>query len=384
MDIPFVYSKYVTGKANIGRKVEARTLANLLSQGENIVIYEPPKAGKTSLVQQTFFNMKSSGENFVTAGMSLLSIRTLRDFATTLGSEVLRAAYGNPQDYSPMVEALLPETHFIFDPQRFADTGEILSLKWEMDRDDLMAVLSLPYRAARKCGKKIYVLFDEFQNIMLTEDGDMACRLMEETFRALEPEDRAAASYIFMGSKVNAMYEMFGTKKYFFRQAERVKLGEIDTREIIDHVIRGLLATGKVIDRDLLLGVCKLFRNNICYINHFSAICDSLTRGYIMEPILNEALSTILSIHEPRFVAMMEDLTTFQVSMLRAVLDGQTKFTSADVIEQYAFNSSANVRRLKDALCKKEIIMFDEAGTPTVIDPLFEYWARRYYYGMKI
>ena len=190
--------------------------------------------------------------------------------------------------------------------------------------------------------------------------------------------------YIFMGSKVNAMYGMFGTKKYFFRQAERVKLGEIDTREIIDHVIRGLLATGKVIDRDLLLGVCKLFRNNICYINHFSAICDSLTRGYRMEPILNEALSTILSIHEPRFVAMMEDLTTFQVSMLRAVLDGQTKFTSADVIEQYAFNSSANVRRLKDALCKKEIIMFDEAGTPTVIDPLFEYWARRYYYGMKI
>lgn len=103
-----------------------------------------------------------------------------------------------------------------------------------------------------------------------------------------------------------------------------------------------------------------------------------------MEPILNEALSTILSIHEPRFVAMMEDLTTFQVSMLRAVLDGQTKFTSADVIEQYALSSSANVKRLRDALCKKEIIMFDEAGVPAVIDPLFEYWARRYYYGMKI
>ena len=180
------------------------------------------------------------------------------------------------------------------------------------------------------------------------------------------------------------MHEIFGTKKYFFRQAERVKIGEIDTREIIDHVIRGLLASGKVIDRDLLLGVCKLFRNNICYINHFSAICDSLTKGYIMEPILNEALSTIVSIHEPRFIATMEDLTTFQVSLLRAVLDGQTKFTSSDVIEQYALNSSANVRRLRDALCKKEIITFSDNGVPSVIDPLFEYWARRYYFGMKI
>lgn len=379
-----MYSKYVTGKGNIGRKTEARAIANLLGQGENIVIYEAPKTGKTSLVQQAFFNMKSSGADFVSAGVSLLNIRTLRDLATRLGSEVLHAAYGSTQDYSPIVEALLPGTHFVFDPQRYADCGEILSLNWELDQDDLKAALSLPYRAARKCGRKIYVLLDEFQNIMLTEDGDRACRLMEEVFRELDAEDKAAASYIFTGSKVNAMHEIFGTKKYFFRQAERVKIGEIDTREIIDHVIRGLLASGKVIDRDLLLGVCKLFRNNICYINHFSAICDSLTKGYIMEPILNEALSTIVSIHEPRFIATMEDLTTFQVSLLRAVLDGQTKFTSSDVIEQYALNSSANVRRLRDALCKKEIITFSDNGVPSVIDPLFEYWARRYYFGMKI
>lgn len=379
-----MYSKYVTGKGNIGRKTEARAIANLLGQGENIVIYEAPKTGKTSLVQQAFFNMKSSGADFVSTGVSLLNVRTLRDLATRLGSEVLHAAYGSPQDYSPIVEALLPGTHFVFDPQRYADCGEILSLNWELDQDDLKAALSLPYRAARKCGRKIYVLLDEFQNIMLTEDGDRACRLMEEVFRELDAEDKAAASYIFTGSKVNAMHEIFGTKKYFFRQAERVKIGEIDTREIIDHVIRGLLASGKVIDRDLLLGVCKLFRNNICYINHFSAICDSLTKGYIMEPILNEALSTIVSIHEPRFIATMEDLTTFQVSLLRAVLDGQTKFTSSDVIEQYALNSSANVRRLKDALCKKEIITFSDNGVPSVIDPLFEYWARRYYFEMKI
>lgn len=379
-----MYSKYVTGKGNIGRKTEARAIANLLGQGENIVIYEAPKTGKTSLVQQAFFNMKSSGADFVSAGVSLLNVRTLRDLATRLGSEVLHAAYGSPQGYSPIVEALLPDTHFVFDPQRYADCGEILSLNWELDQGDLKAALSLPYRAARKCGRKIYVLLDEFQNIMLTEDGDRACRLMEEVFRELDAEDKAAASYIFTGSKVNAMHEIFGTKKYFFRQAERVKIGEIDTREIIDHVIRGLLASGKVIDRDLLLGVCKLFRNNICYINHFSAICDSLTKGYIMEPILNEALSTIVSIHEPRFIATMEDLTTFQVSLLRAVLDGQTKFTSSDVIEQYALNSSANVRRLRDALCKKEIITFSDNGVPSVIDPLFEYWARRYYFGMKI
>ena len=54
------------------------------------------------------------------------------------------------------------------------------------------------------------------------------------------------------------------------------------------------------------------------------------------------------------------------------------------MIRKYSLNSSANVRRLKDALCKKEIITFSDNGVPSVIDPLFEYWARRYYFEMKI
>ena len=355
MDLPFIYSKYVTGKNNIGRKAESRTVAAMLGRGENVVIYEAPKTGKTSLVQQTFCEMRSSGENFATAEISLLSVRRLEDFAARLSSQVLKAAYGDSsKESAPAV-------------------GE-----------ELKAAISLPYRLARKCGKKIYVVIDEFQNIMLTEDGDLACRLMEEVFGSLDEEDKAAAGYILIGSKINAMHEIFGTGKYFFRQAARVKLGEIELREITEHVTRGMLATGKVIDRGLLTGVCRLLRNNIFYINHFSAICDSLTRGYIMEPVLNEALDVILAVYEPHFIAVMEELTTFQVNLLKAVLDGQTKLTSSEVIGQYGLNSSANVRRLRDALCKKEIITLDDNGIPSVIDPLFEYWLRKRYFEMNI
>ena len=79
----------------------------------------------------------------------------------------------------------------------------------------------------------------------------------------------------------------------------------------------------------------------------------------------------------------MSDLTTFQVSLLRAVVDGHVKFSSAEVIKKYGLNSSANVRRLKDALCKKEIITFDENDVPQIIDPLFEYWVTRNFFGIK-
>lgn len=384
MDAAFIYGKPVTGRSNIGHKAECKAFASLLTQGENIVIYEPPKTGKTSLVQQSLANIKSSGAVFTAVNVSFLDTRSIKDLLVRLGSEIIKATSSTQADFGILVSELLQDTHFIFDQRLFETSGEIISPNWEIDDNDIRAVFSLPYRAAQKKGQRMFVTIDEFQNIMLTEDGYRVCKKMEDVFAGLSPEEKASAAYIFMGSQVNAMYEIFGTKRFFFRQAERIKLGEIDTNEIVEHIIHGFLLTGKVIDRDLLMGVCKLFRGNIWYINHFSAICDSLTKGYIMEPVLAEALSMLISIHEPRFVATMNDLTTFQVSMLRAILDGHSKFTSSEVIESYGLNSSANVRRLRDALCKKEVVFFNEGGKAQVLDPLFEYWARRFYFKMKI
>jgi len=80
---------------------------------------------------------------------------------------------------------------------------------------------------------------------------------------------------------------------------------------------------------------------------------------------------------------IMGNLTTHQVNLLRATLDGVIRFSSAEVIRQYGLNSSANVKRVKDALMKKEVLMFDEDERPIIIDPLFEYWLRKYYFEIK-
>ena len=384
MDTPFPYNKYVTGKQFLGRQAELRTFANLLAQGEHVVIYEPPKTGKKSLVQQGFFSMKGAGQKFEAVQLSLLDVRSLSELALRLSCAVLRSVGSSPSDYAQAAQELLAGTHFVFDAARFDACGEVLSPSWTLDDEDLRAAFLLPFRVGRRTGVRRFVVIDEFQNVMLTEDGDRACRLLEDVFKSLPAELAGCASYVFLGSQVNAMHEIFGVKRWFWRKAERVRLAPVETKEIIDHVVRGFLVTGKVIDRDLLLGVCRLFRDNVWYINHFSAICDSLTRGYIMEQTLTEALGSLIAVHEPRFVATMNDLTTFQVSLLRAILEGNTRFSSAEVIRQYGLNSSANVRRLKDALCKKEIVFFDENDNPVLLDPLFEYWVRRSYFKMDI
>lgn len=383
MDEVFVYSKFVTGKNFIGRKKEVSILANFLSQGENVVIYEPAKTGKMSLIQQACYNLQLSGSNIAVAEVSLLNVRSAEQLMVKLGSTVIRLFASTPQEFADTVRTYLGGTHFIFDHRLYADTDQIISLNWEMDDNDVKAVFSLPFRMSFDNGKKCAVLLREFQDILLCDDGEKLCKLLEETFRENGDKLGSGTSYILCGSKVNAMKYIFEHKRFFYRVSERLKIPPIDSKDIIDAATRGFLTSGKVIDRNLMLGVCKLFRNNIWYINHFSAICDSLSKGYIMEPVLLEGLDTIISIHEPRFAAITEDLTTFQVSLLRAIMEGHTKFSSAEVIEKYALNSSANVRRLKDALCKKEIVTFNDKEEPEILDPLFEYWLGKYYFGIK-
>lgn len=384
MDSAFIFSKYVSGKNFLGRKNEANILANLLSQGENATIYDAPKTGKTSLIQQAFYLMKSSGKEHNVALVEMMDIRSVAEFATRMGTEVLRCACSSPEEYRAATGRYLSDTHFVFDEEQYRNSDKILSLNWDIDNDDLNALFALPYRLGEEKKCRIVVLLNEFQNVMQTEDGDMLCKLLENRFKSMLPEEKAYCSYLFVGSKINAMHEIFGIRRYFYRNVERVELTEIEVKEIMDYVARGFLASGKVIDRDLLLGVCKLFRNNPFYINHFASICDSMTRGYIMEPILNAALNASIALNETRFKSAIDDLTTFQISLLRAILDGHTKFTSSEIIDRYKLNSSANVRRLKDALAKKEIVFFEDSGEVRIIDPLFEYWVRTFYFKMGI
>lgn len=376
-----MYNKYVTGQHFLGRKEDCAILGNLLTQSENVVIGEPFGTGKKSLVHQVFTKMKVSGERFSVGEMTALDIRRGDDFVKRLGTSVIRIVATTPDEYERIVTRYLEGTHFVFDRKAFADSDTILSTNWDLDENDLKAVLRLPYVLAAERGEKVFLIVDEFQNVDLADDGELVFKLMEEAIDGAKAEGLKLFSYIFIGSQVNAMDDIFVKRHFFYRRATRLRLSKVDEREIVERIIKGFLAGGKVIDRDLISGACRLFKCNLFYINHFTSVCDSLSKGYIMEPVLLEALATVIAVNRGRFIAMMNDLTTFQVSLLKAIIDGYSKFSTAEVIRRYSLNSSANVRRLKDALMKKEILAFvGEEGKPVILDPLFEYWLRNYYF----
>ena len=381
MDTPFPHSKFVTGKNFIGRKADCILLGNLISQGEHVSIYEPPKSGKTSLIQQTLFNLRFTGKQFTVGEMSCLNIRDAETFICRLGSTVIKMAAASPEDYAAIALKYLGGTHLVFDPSAFEERGEILSTSWELSADDILEVYRLPFRIAMDKGEKMILTIDEFQNISFTEnDGDLLLRQLSSVIREMADAGNRNFCFIFCGSMVNAMKEIFERNLLLRRRVERVRLTPVGEKEIADHVHKGFLSSGKSVKIELLEGACKLLKHNLWYINHFAYLADSMARGYIMEPTLVDALECLIAIHQPRFEAIMNSLTTHQVNLLKATVAGVTRFSASEIIRRYQLNSSANVKRIKDALKKKEVLTFNEDDIPSFIDPLFEYWIRKYFF----
>lgn len=348
MDSPFIYQKPVEGKAFIARHAESDALAGILRSGGSAIICEPPKSGKTSLIRHAIQLLRSQGEAFAYAEVNMMTVRTSGAFAHKL-AEALTVAFADMQE--------------------------------TMEDADAAQMLSLACSTAASKGMRLILVLDEFHCLDSCEDGDDVMRGMEKVMQEMpQVQGKPACSLVFCGGQVNAMKEIFRHRKRFWRQAEQVLFAPVDEKDFVEHVLRGFITSGKVMDRKLIGGACEMLKCNLWYLNHFISICDSLSKGYIMEPALAEALDKLVAVHEPRFVETMYNLTTFQVNLLRAVVDGVTRFSSSEIIEKYGLNSSANVRRLKDALCKKEIITFTDEDEPVILDPLFDWWVRNRYF----
>ena len=311
--------------------------------------------------------------------LDLMNLRSPELFLRKFAGEVIKAATDTPDEISELAEKFLNGTSFVFDSSYYAETGEVFSGSFKLSEDDCLSALELPYLIAREKNIGFVTVLEELQNLDSPE-GERLFKAMEDVMSAHRDSVSPFCSWILTGSRTNAMNSIFGHRHFFWNLVERVELPPFAENEIAEFVLRGFSQFGKVIDRDMIQGVCALFKNNMWHINHFFFICNSLSKGFMNDTILNDALSCVMAVNEPSFRSVMDDLTAFQERLLKAVLDGVVKFSTTEVIEKYALNSSANVKRLKDALMKKEVITFNDREEPEVIDPLFEYWLRKEYY----
>lgn len=350
MEVPFNFKHTAIGIDFIGREIECNTLSNLLRQRQNVLIYGPDGVGKKSLINKILIDFQKSSLGAIVCNVNLHNVRCEEDFYRVYEEKIKLSGLNTFQDL-----------------YRMSNGGE--------GDNTPEHILSMPESLASMQDAQVIVYFEEFNNVLHFDDPDSFLKRLEKVWG-----DKKNVTYLVTGSKTNAMKYIFEEKKYFYGQIENLPLLPLNEKAASDYIIRTFLRVGRVIDKEHVKLFYDISGGHPYYLWLLCSFSFNMTKGYVTPDIRDEAIASVLSLRESYFKGLVDSLSNFQLSLLRAIFDGVTKFSNKDVIERYSLNSSANVFRLKEALKKKEIIYFDDKDEPYFIDPIFKYWLSKVYF----
>lgn len=348
---PFSYDKIAAGSSIIGREAELAFMADLLEKGNrSLTLYGGPRSGKETLVTEALERLKRRNGNVIICRIDLFNIRTLEAFAQ-LWRESMRSC------------ALEVNRH------------ALLPFDIAIDEIPEQKIYDLPGIIAAESASPMVIWFKEFQNLLSTETDTFKLDQFDKIWSR-----QRGVSYIFTGSCINAMKGIFEDRKLFYGITRPLELLPPDRRTVCEYIRQTFLQIGRVIEMEEVMALHEISGGNMWYLKQLCSFCYAMPAGYINRNIVNQARDQLLAIHAPRFKSMTFDLTANQINLLHAIVDGVNKFTSSEMMERYHLNSSAGVARVKEALQRKEVITFDAEDNARLIDPLYEYWLRYYYF----
>ena len=230
-------------------------------------------------------------------------------------------------------------------------------------------ILDLPQTIAKDKGLKIVVCIDEFQTIKEYDDP----LDFQRTLRA-HWQKHTDVSYCLYGSKRNMMIDLFSDPKNpFYKFGDMIFLQKISKEEWIPFIVSRYDDTGKQIAEDVAAYIADRVENHPYYVQQLSQLSWFRTTKECTMDIVDSAFEGLEAQLGLVFSLIIDSLTPTQIGFLQAVANGETSFTSQEVLNKYKLGSSANVKNIKNALEKKELIDILPYSI-TIQDPVFKHW----------
>ena len=372
MDIkPFIFGVATSGENFTDRKNETARLLTNFRHGVNTVLISPRRWGKTSLVQKVAALAQSDDLRVVY--LDIFSCRSDKEFYDAFASAVLRQTSSKWTEWVENAKSFLsrirPKISF------GSDSVAEFSLSLEMDpqSDDVAEILQLPEKIAQEKGVKIVVCIDEFQQIAEFKDSKTFQKRLRTVWQL-----QKNVSYCLFGSKKHLMNELFEKKSLpFYKFGDAIYLQRIPATDWVDYICERFKATGKTISPELAERVCVAVECHSSYVQQLAWLIWVNTDKIATEKDFEEAYRDILAQNTPLFEKLTENLSSYQMNFLRAIIDGVRKgFSAQEVVQKYKLGSSANVAIVKRALVKKEIVEIEKREV-IISDPLLKAWLKQ-------
>jgi len=360
---PFKYGVVVTGEDFVDRKEEIEILKKNLLAGQNIILYSSRRLGKTSLMKQV---MNLFPKQVIPIYMDFFGITSKKALVKKMLNELMITAYPKLTMLRNEIQKLLSKITVKIILVKDNVELEIKTGENILD-EELEELFDLPEKIAEKKGKRIIVMFDEFQDI--SELGTVKIeKIMRSKF-----QHHKNVSYLFVGSKTNMMRMLFDDPTHaFYRFGKEMKLSNIPKEEFAQFIKTKFEQTGRNIGVQTIDKILSFtdghpyFTQKLCQQIWYDA---SMT---VDENIVTNAIQKITRTGADFYEQIWTSLTQTQ----RRLLTGLSTEPSANrytqnFINKFDLKTAAHVKRAFDSLEKKRIIEKGKIG-----DIFFSEWIK--------
>lgn len=377
--MPFVFGVKADGDNFTDRKEETEILRQNFTHGINTIIVSPRRMGKTSLVGKVA-DLVGSHEIRI-ARMDAFPCRSETDFANAFVTAVIKATSSKFEEWvanaRAFVSHLVPKLSFGPDP-----TNEFsISIDYKDFPNGLDEMLSLPEKIASKCGYRIVVCIDEFQQV-----GEMSDSLTFQKRLRTVWQHQKNVTYCLYGSKKHMMEKIFQNVSCpFYRFGDLIYLKKISRADWVDYICGRFRVTGKNITEELAGMICDMTECYSSYVQQLAWFLWLRTEKEACREDLEVSVNRLLDANESLFIQMTESLSEYQMNFLRALTEGVTNgFSTQKILNGYRLGTSANINRLKKSLMEKDLIDVPRANCIQMADPILKLWLRRRVFGKPL
>ena len=218
---PFQYGGVVSGDSFCNRTQETADLRRSVENAEKLFVYSERRLGKTSLIRKVLAELPE--EDYLTVYIDLWPTDGETSFVLACAKAFSEAMATNSDKLLHVAKTFFGR---LIPAITANDEGKpVVTFGFDQKRPDLPLleeVLAMPAKAAAKEGKRVVVVFDEFQQIVEYE-SDIVERLLRSSIQY-----QTDVAYIFCGSRKHLIRNMFmDSQRPLYRSGAHYPLGLI-------------------------------------------------------------------------------------------------------------------------------------------------------------
>ena len=369
IDNPFILYGYEGPEYFCDRKEETEEMVSSLRNGCNITLMSPRRYGKTGLIRHVFHKIKEQDPDAACFYIDIYATNSLYDFVQTFAKAVVGKLDTPLQKAENIITKIFKSSQITMSTDFMTGLPQ-LSLNFapqytESTFDEIFTYIS---QSQRNC----YIAFDEFQQVTEYPEKNVEALLRTHI------QKMNNAHFVFSGSRLHMMMEMFNSPKHpFYRSTEKLNLGTLDEAVYYSFAEEKLKEKDVSLPYDAFHELYSMVDGVTWYIQAVLNRLYRLTDKTVTVKDMNEVIIKIILSEEEDYKRLVHLLTANQANLLLAIArEGSVaEPMSGQFLRKHQLKSTSSVQRALKYLADEEYIYLSERGY-IIYDRFFGIWLK--------